>query len=149
MYRANRNAQAFSRGLESTPPGAVYWYFVPFANLWKPFEAMNETWRVSHEPGNFRRAFTPNVLRLWWTLWLFGSAIGHASGRMGWKARTTGVLFTASVLEIVSSLLLAATALVLIRVVRQVSARQTALIEQGWTRPPSGAWARPAENGSV
>jgi hypothetical protein len=48
-----------------------------------------------------------------------------------------------------SSLLLAGAALVLIRMVRPVSARQTALIDQGWARPPPGACARRVEDRPV
>ena len=36
IYRVNRNAHSFARGLEVSPPWSVGWYFVPIAFLWKP-----------------------------------------------------------------------------------------------------------------
>lgn len=135
MYRANRNAQAFARGLESTPPGAVYWYFVPIGNLWKPYEAMEETWRVSHDPENWKRTFAPDAMRWWWGFWLAGNIIGNISMRLGFAADNTGMLNVATVLELISSLLNIGAALALMSVVRAVTARQTGLIDQNWTRP--------------
>lgn len=144
MYRANRNAHAFGRGLVSTPPGAVYWYFVPIANLWKPFQAMNETWRVSHDPEGWKRTFVPDLMRWWWGFWLIGTILGNASGRIGWRADDTGALQLATTLEILSSVMMIGAGLSLIGIVRSVSSRQTSLIEQGWSRPerpPPQAWS--------
>lgn len=144
MYRASRNAQAFARGLVSTPPGAVYWYFVPVANLWKPFQAMSETWRISENPEHWKRAFAPDLLRWWWALWLIGTIAGNAAGRLGWRAVDVGSMQFATILEVVSDLVMAGTGFALIRIVRAITARQTVLIQRGWRRPERAApeaWA--------
>src|SRR5690242_15716882 len=47
IHRAATNVRAFGQGgLEFTPGWAAGWYFVPFANLVKPFQAFREIWRA-------------------------------------------------------------------------------------------------------
>src|SRR5262245_61248809 len=48
IHRANWNARALgAQGMEFSPGWSIGWYFVPFANLWKPYQAMREIWRAS------------------------------------------------------------------------------------------------------
>jgi hypothetical protein len=49
IHRAHANLyEAGAEGLQFTPGWAVGWYFIPFANLFKPFQAMRELWTRSH-----------------------------------------------------------------------------------------------------
>lgn len=64
-YRVTKNVFA-KVGVQSvTPAGAVYWYFIPIYNLWKPYEAMQNVWR-SLESNNG----SSKVLKVWWALTL-------------------------------------------------------------------------------
>ena len=48
IHRANRNARGLgAEGMTFTPGWSVGWYFIPIANLWKPFQAMKEIWQAS------------------------------------------------------------------------------------------------------
>src|SRR5512132_1941138 len=48
QYRAQANARALTNGGTSVSPGwAVGWWFIPFANLLKPFLSMHELWQAS------------------------------------------------------------------------------------------------------
>lgn len=80
IYRANRNARALGAvGMKYSPAGSVGWYFVPFANLVVPFQAMREIWRASANPGNPEAAPGTPLLGWWWALWLgngFSSWLG-------------------------------------------------------------------------
>src|SRR5690242_12224870 len=44
IYRASGNAHTLANDLTITPGWAVGWFFIPFANLVRPFESMKETW---------------------------------------------------------------------------------------------------------
>jgi hypothetical protein len=45
QHRAHTNAiQLSGGGLRFTPGWAVGWWFIPVANLWKPFQAVRELW---------------------------------------------------------------------------------------------------------
>ncbi|MGH7023512.1 MAG: DUF4328 domain-containing protein [Caulobacteraceae bacterium] len=73
IYRVNANAHAFSRRPQVSPIGAILWYFVPIAFLFKPFQAMEETWDAS---ASERRRGAPPLLLAWWILFLLDNFIG-------------------------------------------------------------------------
>ena len=73
QHRAHSNLRAFGRnGLRYTPGWAVGWWFIPIANLWKPFQTVRELWKASHG-GGWRTIATWSLLGWWWGTWLAGS----------------------------------------------------------------------------
>lgn len=131
IYRANRNAHALGRGLDSNPPWAVGWFFIPVAFLWKPFEAMEETWKVSHRPEGWKSQRTPGLLRLWWGFWLVGTIAGNFSFRTGMGASDVGRLMLSTGLELVSAAAFVVAGLTLRRIVEDVTTAQTHQINTG------------------
>jgi hypothetical protein len=124
IYRVTMNSHTLASGLNVSPPWSIGWYFVPFANLYKPFQAMNDSWCVSLSPESWRAQNTPSVLRWWWGLWIVTSMLDNASFRLQLRAKAVGMsLFTAG-LDLVSDTLWIALCLVLIRIVRRLSAQQ-------------------------
>lgn len=77
IYRVSANAHALSSEMEISPGWAVGWYFVPIANLFKPYQAMKEVWYASHWGGEGEGA---GLLPWWWGLWLVSSFLGRATG---------------------------------------------------------------------
>jgi hypothetical protein len=65
-----------SHTMTVTPGWAVGWYFVPVANLWKPYAAMGEI-RNASGAGTLGA-----VLPLWWGLWIGSNLLGHISLRL-------------------------------------------------------------------
>ena len=54
-YRANFNAhQLGGTRMEFTPGWSIGWYFIPFSNLWKPYQAMKEIWKASRNPEDWQ-----------------------------------------------------------------------------------------------
>jgi uncharacterized protein DUF4328 len=84
-YRAYKNLPALgAQGLEHTPGWAVGWYFVPIANLVKPYSVTVEIVRHSNPEGigsNARRISTANVGR-WWAAYLIAGVVGWIAGTM-------------------------------------------------------------------
>jgi hypothetical protein len=62
-------------GLRTTPGWAVGWWFVPVANLWKPYRAMSELARASDDPEGWRAAPRPWALVPWWLTWIASTTI--------------------------------------------------------------------------
>jgi hypothetical protein len=83
IYRASANAHAIGGDLTVTPGWAVGWYFVPFANLVKPFHAMKETWLASHYGSDWGRGDATDLLNWWWGLWLVSNIIDNIDWRLG------------------------------------------------------------------
>jgi hypothetical protein len=74
VYRANVNADALvPSGMEFTPGWAVGWFFVPLANLFKPYQVVSEIYRASvpeADPDFWSVASVPFYLPLWWGSWI-------------------------------------------------------------------------------
>src|SRR3954468_5765243 len=83
IYRANTNLRVLSsEPMNFTPAWAVGWYFIPIANLFKPYQAMKEIWKVAH-------CGTPNDSRVvgwWWFLWLFSIVLARLSMKLSLRA---------------------------------------------------------------
>lgn len=82
IYRASANAHAITDEMDISPGWAVGWYFIPFANLVKPFQAMKEIWRASHRVGAGDDPRGSAILGWWWGLWLLYNVLGNISFRM-------------------------------------------------------------------
>jgi len=71
VYRSNNNVRALGENdLKITPRWAVGWFFVPFANLWKPYEAMFEIWIHSKSLSNKFINNKNSIVINWWGLCL-------------------------------------------------------------------------------
>lgn len=72
IYRAAANVRAAREpGLVFTPGWAVGWNFVPFANFFKPYQAMGQIWDASHGGDRDGRYRGQMLLAGWWGLWSF------------------------------------------------------------------------------
>lgn len=105
IYRAAANVRALgATRLEYTPGWSVGWYAVPFANLIKPFHAMNEIWRASRDPRGWEALPTPPDLRVWWGLWLASCILGRAAMQMSLHAEQVGELLDVNMVQTASNL---------------------------------------------
>lgn len=59
-------------------PNAWGWFFVPIANLWKPYQAVKELWSAAPRS---RYLEPPGVLSAWWAAWIISNVTGQASFR--------------------------------------------------------------------
>jgi hypothetical protein len=78
IYRAHANLK-FTRAEEpmTAPSWAVGWYFIPIANLVKPFRAMRQLWTRSGTPAITGQQ--ASVLNIWWGAWILGSILSNPS----------------------------------------------------------------------
>jgi Domain of unknown function (DUF4328) len=78
QYRAQANlVRRHAADLRFTPAWAAGWWFVPVANLVRPFQAMNELSRATAAPegrssGSGRSPIWIPVFWIWWLSWLAG-----------------------------------------------------------------------------
>lgn len=94
VYRMNRNANSIeNNSLETTPGWAVGYFFIPVLNLWKPYQALKETYDA------FRgRPGSNLVLPLWWFAWIMANIIGQFAFRIIMDAETLDELIRVSVI---------------------------------------------------
>jgi hypothetical protein len=104
IYLAKANTGALGATQTRFRPGwSIGWYFIPFANLWKPYQAMKELWCASVDPGSWPGVPVPSLLRLWWTLWIISNLLGQASMRATIRANTVPEEITAALVSVLSS----------------------------------------------
>lgn len=126
IYRASANLRSFGASRLPTSPGwAVGWYFIPFANLLKPFQAMSEIWRASTAPLQWEQAATPPLLRLWWALWLINGFLGNVTFRVSMRAEEVEALLNANSLLIASDLVGIPLSLVFAHMLHRIGDMQT------------------------
>lgn len=81
-YRAMKNLHIAKAAAATMSPGwAVGWYFIPFANLWKPFEGMLQIWRESHRLAG-RPEKVAAYVGWWWATWLVSNFLANIALRL-------------------------------------------------------------------
>jgi hypothetical protein len=126
IHRASANAHSLRSGLETSPPWAVGWYCIPFANLWMPLKAMKEIWRASFARAPGQATPSDNVLGGWWAFWLITTIAGNISSRMINNATDPSTYVISSWLAIISAITGILAAWTLRTIVRRITAAQTA-----------------------
>ena len=124
IHRAHANLfTARLGGLKYTPGWSVGWFFVPFANLVEPFQAMRELYNRSLALDDGENASSPGNLRTWWGCYLVGSIVGNFSYRLD-----NGLILSpaagVTAISIISSILLIASAIKLRKIIATVTDAQ-------------------------
>lgn len=128
-YRAFSNLSPLkARNLEFSPGWAVGWWFIPFANLLKPFQAVKELWRESDPDFDEDLGFMATgqaseaIFGFWWGTWIIGNIILRISDSLfdGPNAN----LKTAVYLYLVGSAVASVAAILLILIIRDITNRQ-------------------------
>lgn len=78
IVRAHRNLPALgAENLDVRPGWAVGYFFVPIANLWKPYTAMRTLWQASRSAPRWDLEDAPWWLTAWWVIWLISAVLGQ------------------------------------------------------------------------
>lgn len=128
MYRSYKNLQAFNRkNLRSSPAGAVFWWFIPFANLIIPLRIINEIWHKSDYNYADSDEFSANpsspvLHNIWWTFWVISIVLALVDIVWAFTPDSFGpaeIIF--AIVIIISMLILGFT---FIRVIKNITRRQ-------------------------
>jgi Domain of unknown function (DUF4328) len=132
QHRAQGNARALTHdATEFTPGWAVGWWFVPIANLFKPFQTFRELWKASQGRDGWRALPTWPLIGWWWATWLAYNIIANTA----WVTRgdTVESLHGADNLDIASNAFGIVSAVLAIQIVRSVIARQQVAVGESAT----------------
>jgi hypothetical protein len=78
IVRAHRNLPALgAERLDVKPGWAVGWFFIPIANLWKPFASMRTLWKASHNGPQWQLEDVPFWLAIWWIGWILSNLMNR------------------------------------------------------------------------
>jgi len=130
IYFSSKNLRAFGAiGLSIRPGWAVGWYFVPIANLWKPYQAMKEIWQASSDPLDWTRQRAPELMPVWWLLWIISTGADRVAYGLARTAETIADFRLAAYISIASGALYAAACAVLLILMIRISHLQRDAIE--------------------
>ena len=122
IHRASWNLRALTQGPVRFSPGwSVGCFFVPIVNLFRPYQVMNEIYRVSHG----RQSGSP-LLGIWWASWLVGGYLGWTATRLFFQEPDIAAAITADWLIIISDIALVLAAVATIVLIRRVTLWQDA-----------------------
>ncbi|MCC7071424.1 MAG: DUF4328 domain-containing protein [Deltaproteobacteria bacterium] len=106
LNRAAHNVRALGHsGFETSPAFAVGSFFIPFLNLWKPYQATQEIWQASSATSNETSSWLSSprseLIKAWWAAWIFSGI----AGRISWKVESTTVDLVAAGLTWLAAIL--------------------------------------------
>ena len=119
------------RGLSDTPAMCVIWYFVPIANLFKPYQAMKEINAVSSSHDRFSAA---RLLPWWWGLWLLTGWVERIFEAVWLEAETNVEIMNVSAFYEVTYLGECALTILAILIVRRITAAHQFHLDPGGPR---------------
>lgn len=109
---------------------AVGWWFVPFANLVRPFQVVREVWSESDPEIVEGPMFVteslhsaPTYMTLWWALWLLANFATNIASKAGIDGPSA--VFYSGIAFIISAALTIAAAVLAAMVIRDITARQS------------------------
>jgi hypothetical protein len=129
-HRACLNARGFgAHDMSFTPGWSVGWYFVPFLNLVRPYQAMKEIWQVSQDPQNWQLQQVSPILGWWWGLWITSNIAGQITMRSSMGAETIEQLQASTVISIAANAIGIPLCIVAIALVKSISQSQERLVD--------------------
>lgn len=109
MYRANKNLRGLgANDLTDSPRWAAAWIFIPFVNLYKPYQAMSEIARASISPQSWRNVTTPSIIAGWWFMWIASIIAGSVSGQISFHENqkvSFPLMWISNIVDLLSSIL--------------------------------------------
>lgn len=135
--RAYRNLVAWgTEGLRFEAGWTVGGWLVPFLNLVRPKQIMNDLWRATDpalpvQPGvAWKQVRVPLVVHAWWLLFLLSLAVGIVASNLRPGASTLQQIRGASDVTLLSDALILPAAVLACLVVNQITQRQRGRAEQ-------------------
>jgi len=134
IHRTNKNLHVLSSEPMTFSPGwSVGWYFIPVANLFKPYQAMKEIWTVAH-----RSAPSGNsILGWWWFLWIVSNFLGRITLKLALRAENAQSYARSAAADMVSDgidIVLNVVALMLVAAIATAYGKN--YVEPSLTGPP-------------
>lgn len=138
IHRAYKNLKPLgTRNPDYTPGWAVGYFFIPFINLVRPHQVVQEIWRESDPEAVIasspyeRQAFTyepgPSntaLVSFWWVVWLISNVVAYFAHRVGADAKDLDDLAGASWSYIVSYVIRIIAAIAAILLVKKIDSMQ-------------------------
>jgi hypothetical protein len=156
LFRAYANLPSIrSENSEYTPGWAIGWWFIPLANLIKPFQVVRNVWAESDPDVDVGGGFlssvqsgAPAFMAIWWLFWILSNISANISGRL-FDAQDAKNVEVAGYVFIISGILWCVASSLAIKVILSITERQqerfakVGTLSQFSPPPPPPAFDRP------
>lgn len=121
LWRARHNAEQLSPAPHRRSRGWVIGSWVcPVVNLWFPYQIVTDVWKASRPDDRALIGLSGRrLLRWWWACWLPADTISHITMGDTWRSHEDAGL--AAIVDTFATALLVASALLVVRLMRQIS----------------------------
>jgi hypothetical protein len=124
--RAYFNLHLRVNHLSQTEGSAAGSWFIPFANLYRPYQIMKELYQETKElltknEIRLNQNFSTKFLGIWWTLWIISNVIGNLVFRNSMKAETINELIRSTVAGMILNVIGIPLALITIKIIKDYS----------------------------
>jgi len=134
IHGAHANLVALGAGhLRYSPGWAVGYFFIPFLNLVRPYQVMQEIWRASDpdrspdDPYAWHYARGSWLASFWWPLWLISNVLSNASFRLGLEQNPSDERLRAvAIVDMAAALPSIVAGILVIILIRAIKKRQMA-----------------------
>ena len=113
---------------------AIGAWFVPFLNLWRPKQIVNDVWRAGGR--DVEHAQPGWLLLSWWALWIFADVVLRIAGNSYAQADTPEEWRTGNIIYLVGDALSLVTAFLAVAVVRFATERLDGRAAEKAAAPP-------------
>lgn len=125
IYRSSYNARQQQDYAERMSP---WWtlvsFVVPIVNLFAPYRGIKEIWLTAKDPGGWREP-TPRFFAFWWGAWIITNILSNISNAMTSRAEEPRDFIVADWMYLASGPLMIISAILFMRIMREVTARQS------------------------
>ncbi|MDB4297350.1 DUF4328 domain-containing protein [Flavobacteriaceae bacterium] len=126
----NLNVRA---GSQYTNSQSLYAWFIPYVNLYRPYQIMKEMWettsqQVINKSNNKNKKNNSLIISAWWFLWVFSSFIGRYILRNLFKENTINDLINTTIADILAGLIGVALAIITYIMIDKYSQKEEELI---------------------
>lgn len=115
-------------GLQSSPGGAVGWYFVPIVNLFRPYTIMQEIWKASNpqelDPHQWSHRDGTTLIGYWWAGHIFSNIASQILESLFQAAHTVEAGIAARKMGMAAHALDLGTGILCVLVIRGIMQRQ-------------------------
>ncbi|MBN1124096.1 MAG: DUF4328 domain-containing protein [Sedimentisphaerales bacterium] len=145
IYRVKYNViQLGAQDLEFTPGWSVGWFFVPVLFLWKPYQAMQETFKASRNPGNWKGRPGSILIGCWWACWILGIVLWKVSNGLG-NSNDLSILIRSTQVSIAAEVCTIIEYILTLMVATQIESMQMYHFKQICNAPPGSGITQPRE----
>jgi uncharacterized protein DUF4328 len=131
MFRAYKNVDGVARERRYGHGWAIGAWFVPFLNLWRPKQIINDIWRAGGAPPE-----PSGLLFAWWTLWIISNWVANLTLRQAFAGDTPEEFRSRTFAYLATDLMDIPTAILAILVAVTLTRRLDARAAEGPPPPP-------------